>query len=89
MEAGVLAGLDVPKSVQDLFSSNKFLGDALKVDSWEKDVNDEDPKFILESISDTNFQDESIFVAEGAIHHDYSLPMRIVSRHREKSLETL
>ena len=79
MEAGVLAGLDVPKSVQDLFSSNKFLGDALKVDSWEKDVNDEDPKFILESISDTNFQDESIFVAEGAIHHDYSLPMRIVS----------
>ena len=79
MEAGVLAGLDVPKSVQDRFMFNKFSGDALKGDSWGKDVNDDEhQKVILESISDSNFQDNSIFVAEGEVHHKYSLPMRIV-----------
>ena len=79
MEAGVLTGLDVSKSVQDLFMFNKFLGDALKVDAWGKDVNDDEhQKVILESISDSNFQDNSIFAAEGEIHHSYSLPMRMV-----------
>ena len=80
METGVLAGLDVPKAVQGLLSFKKLMGDGLKVDSWEKDENDDEhQKIVLNSISKSNFEDESIFVAEGEIHHEYTLPMRIVS----------
>ena len=80
METGVLAGLDVPKAVQGLLSFKKLMGDGPKVDSWGKDENDDEhQKIVLNSISKSNFEDESIFVAEGEIHHEYTLPMRIVS----------